>query len=225
VNETLSIVIADEDAATRKSIRGALEADSRLIVCAEAFDAAGAVAAAIEHRPDVCLLDVEMPGNGISAAWEITARLPATAIIMLTASNSDADLFAALRAGASGYLLKDIDRRRLPHILRGVVEGEAALPRTLVSRVIAQFRDTAAPWRSLLDRGAGLRLTSREWQILKLMREELTTNQIARRLSLAPATVRSHRAHILRKLRAEESVDVGSLVKSRRRRDWEPDVE
>jgi DNA-binding NarL/FixJ family response regulator len=205
VTDTLRIVIADGHPPTRASIRRAVESDRRLTVCAEASDAAGAVDAAMEHQPDVCLLDVEMPGNGIAAAWEITARLPQTAVVMLTRSDSDANLFAALRAGASGYLVKDMNRRRLSHTLLGVARGEAALPRTLVTRVIAQFRDTAPPWRSLLDGNGGHRLTSREWQILKLTGEGLTTNQIARRLSLTPATVRSHRAHIIRKLRAADA--------------------
>jgi DNA-binding NarL/FixJ family response regulator len=205
VTDTLRVVIADDQPLTRASIRRAVESDRRVTVCAEASDAAGAVDATIEHQPDVCLLDIEMPGNGIAAAWEITARLPQTAVVMLTATDSDANLFAALRAGASGYLTKDMNRRRLSHTLWGVARGEAALPRKLVARVIAQFRDTAPPWRSLLDDSGAHRLTSREWQILKLVGEDLTTNQIARRLSLTPATVRSHRAHVIRKLRAADA--------------------
>ena len=214
MNDALRIVVADASAETRTRIRSALSSDPRLRVCAEAPDAASAIEAAVEHRPDVCLLDTEMPGNGIAAAWEIAARLPETAVIMLTDSKSDADLFAALRAGVSGYLLKDMDHRRLPQTLWAVTNGETALPRALVTRVIAQFRDTAPPWRSLLGRGRGQRLTSREWQILKLTQEQLTTNQIARRLSLAPATVRSHRAHVIRKLRAAQEDEFGSAADS-----------
>jgi DNA-binding NarL/FixJ family response regulator len=215
VSDTLRIVVADRDAGTRARIRRALASDRHLTVCAEASNAASAIEAAVEHQPDVCLLDTEMPGNGIAAAWEIAARLPDTAVIMLTASNSDTDLFAALRAGVSGYLLKDMDHRRLPQTIRAVTNGETALPRALVTRVIEQFRDPAPPWRSLLDHGRGQRLTSREWQILKLTQEELTTNQIARRLSLTPATVRSHRAHIIRKLRATQDDEVGPAADSR----------
>jgi DNA-binding NarL/FixJ family response regulator len=225
VSDRLRIVIADDHPSTRASIRRVLESDARLIVCAEAWDAAGAVDAAIEHQPDVCLLGIEMPGNGIAAAWEITARLPATAVIMLTASNSDADLFAALRAGVSGYLVKDMDHRRLPHTLWGVAKGETALSRALVTRVIAQFRDPAPPWRTLLDRNGSQRLTSREWQILKLTQDELTTNQIARRLSLTPATVRSHRAHTIRKLRAARRETVDKLSGHGPSGEWEARVE
>jgi DNA-binding NarL/FixJ family response regulator len=213
VRDALRIVVADASAETRARIRSALSSDPRLRVCAEAPDAASAIEAAVEHRPDVCLLDTEMPGNGIAAAWEIAARLPETAVVMLTDSKSDADLFAALRSGVSGYLLKDMDHRRLPETLWAVTKGETALPRALVTRVIEQFRDPAPPWRSLLG-GRGQRLTTREWQILKLTQEQLTTNQIARRLSLAPATVRSHRAHVIRKLRAAHDDEVGSAADS-----------
>ncbi|HEY3183229.1 MAG TPA: response regulator transcription factor [Gaiellaceae bacterium] len=200
----LRVIVADDHAPTVEDVRAALEADPSIEVCATAVDAAGAISAALAHRPDVCVLDISMPGNGLAAAWEISARLPETAVVMLTVSTSDGDLLAALRAGAAGYLLKDMDSSRLPHALRGVVQGEAALPRALVARLIAQFRDRAPSWRLPAGERPHARLTSREWQVLELMQEELTTSQIARRLMLAPATVRSHRSHILRKLRAEE---------------------
>ena len=86
-----------------------LRDDDRFDVCAVAADAAQAVQAALWERPDVCLLDIRMPGNGVAAAWEIAARLPAAKIVMLTVSDDDADLFAALRAGADGYLLKTMN--------------------------------------------------------------------------------------------------------------------
>jgi DNA-binding NarL/FixJ family response regulator len=206
VTGPLRVVVADDHAPTVADVRAALEADPSIVVCATASDAAGAVSAALAHRPDVCLLDISMPGNGLAAAWEISARLPGTAIVMLTVSTSEADLLAALRAGAVGYLLKDMDTARLPHALRGVVHGEAALPRALVARVIAQFRDRAPSWRPRAEEPPHARLTSREWQVLELMQDELTTGQIARRLMLSPATIRSHRSHIFRKLRAAEGI-------------------
>jgi DNA-binding NarL/FixJ family response regulator len=215
VTETLSVVLADDHVPTLEDIRAALEADPGIEVCAAARDAAGAVTAALAHRPDVCVLDIAMPGNGLAAAWEITARLPETAVVMLTVSTSDADVLAALRAGASGYLLKDMDRARLPHALRGVVDGEAAFPRRLVTRLIAQFRDRSPSWRKRAPDRRGGRLTSREWQVLELMQDELSTTQIARRLSLAPATVRSHRSHILKKLREQERTPPADIDEER----------
>ena len=200
----LRVVIADAHEQSAKRMRAVLNGDHGITVCATASDAAGAVDAALEYRPDVCLLDISIPGNGLAAAWEITARLPDVSVIILTASDAEDDLFAALRAGAAGYLIKDMDLERLPHAVRGVVRGEAALPRALMARVIQRFRDPTPPWRAAVEVRRGARLTSREWQVLRLMDEELTTNQIARRLSVTPATVRSHRSHILRKVSERE---------------------
>ena len=104
----LRVLIADDHAPTREDVRRALT-DGGLVVCAEAADAARAVQQALETRPDICLLDVRMPGGGVAAAWEIAARLPTTKVVMLTVSDEDGDLFRALRAGAVSYLVKDID--------------------------------------------------------------------------------------------------------------------
>jgi DNA-binding NarL/FixJ family response regulator len=145
-----------------------------------------------------------MPGGGVRAAWEISARLPQTRIVMLTASRDDRDLFAALEAGAAGYLLKDMDPERLPHALADVFGGHAPLPRELVARLIDQFRDRGPRRRAVVNDGAEARLTSREWQVLDLMRQELPTSEIARRLVLSPVTVRTHVNSILRKLRAPD---------------------
>ena len=148
----------------------------------------------------MCLLDIHMPGNGIAAADAIRRRLPGTAIVMLTVSEDDGDLFDALRAGASGYLLKDIDPARLPHALQGVLEGEAAMPRTLVARVLEEFRSRGSRKRVLLPGRRPPELTPREWEVLELMREGLATAAIAERLFVEPVTVRTHVAAILRKL-------------------------
>jgi two-component system nitrate/nitrite response regulator NarL len=198
------VLIADDHAPTRSDVRGALERDGRFVVVAEVADAVGAVDAAVRERPDLCLLDVRMPGSGVAAAWEITSRLPNTKVVMLTVSESDEDLFAALRAGASGYLLKELDPAQLGRALLEVLEGEAAIPRALVSRLVATFRDPSPRRRALLGREHEGGLTSREWQVLELMRNGLTTGEIADRLFVSRATVRSHVAAILRKLRVPD---------------------
>ncbi len=199
VAERTRVLIADDHAPTRFDLREVLEDDGRFEVCAEAADAPAAVDAAVRERPDLCILDIRMPGRGVAAAWEISARLPETKVVMLTVSEEDGDLFAALRAGASGYLLKGIDPTRLPHALQDVVEGQSAIPRALVGRLVGEFRDRGARRRSLVGE-ATAQLTSREWQVLELLRQELSTPEIARRLVLSQATVRSHVAAILRKL-------------------------
>jgi two-component system nitrate/nitrite response regulator NarL len=143
-------------------------------------------------------------GWGLAAAAAITATVPDTAVVMLTASRDDDDLFEALRAGASGYLLKDMDPARLASTLRGVLAGEAALPAGLVLRVIEQFR--AQPRRRLLRRTIpeAARLTSREAEVLDLMSEGLSTEQMARRLFVSQVTVRTHVRAILKKLRVPD---------------------
>ena len=196
------VLIADDHPPTRDDIKATLDADDRFEVCALAGDAAEAVEAATREHPDLCLLDIRMPGSGIAAAWEITARLPETKVVMLTVSRDDDDLFAALRAGASGYLLKDIDPERLPHALEDVLAGDAAIPRALVSRLVGEFRDRGPRRRTILSGAEPL--TSREWQVLELLRRDLSTAEIARRLVLSQATVRSHVAAILRKLRVPD---------------------
>lgn len=198
----IRVLVADDHAPTRADVREILEADPRFQVVAESADAAAAVERAVAERPDVCLLDVRMPGSGVSAAWEISARLPQTKIVMLTVSREDRHLFAALRAGASGYLLKDMDPGRLPHALSDVLEGKAALPRELTARLVDEFRDRGPRRRRTVAEGPFAALTSREWQVLDLLRQELSTAEIARRLSLSPVTVRTHVNSILKKVRA-----------------------
>ena len=198
------VLVADDHAPTREDIRVAVEADPRFTVVALAGDAAEAVQAALRERPDVVLLDMRMPGGGAAAAWEITARLPGTRAVMLTVSRSDEDLFAALRAGASGYLLKDMPFEELGDELADVLDGKVALPPELVARLVEEFRDSAPRRRALLGQSGGAQLTSREWQVLDFLRQGLTTSDIARRLFVSPATVRSHVAAVLRKLRVPD---------------------
>ena len=193
------IVLADDHPAVRAGVRGALERDG-FIVCAEVGDGPAAVATALQHRPDIVLMDINMPGNGIEATKEIAQQLPDTAIVMLTVSNADNDLFDALCAGASGYLLKDMDPARLPRALRGVLEGEAALPRRLVALVLDEFRQRRRHRRLPLAKTRGVDLTEREWEVLEFLRQGLSTSEIAERMFIAPVTVRTHVSAILKKL-------------------------
>ena len=193
-------------------MRSALESRGRFKVCAESGTAGGAVAAAIEHKPDVALLDIRMPGNGITAAREISANCPQTAIVMLTVSRDESDLFDALLAGARGYLLKDIDPARLPMALDGVLAGEAALPRGLVARLIEEFRTRGKRRRLPLMRQRGVELTDREWEVLEFLHDGLSTAEIADRLSISPVTVRRHVSEILKKLRVTSREEAVKLM-------------
>ena len=202
MSDLVRVVVADDHAAARAGVRAALETGPFEVV-GEAHDAPTAVAAALEHRPDVCLFDIHMPGGGVAAAGQVAASLPGTAIVMLTVSRNDDDFFDALRAGAHGYLLKDMDPVRLPAALHGVLAGEAALPRALAARLVDRFRGHEVHRVPIVGSRCAM-LTSREWEILDLLRDGLSTRQIAERLFLAQATVRSHVASILRKLKVPD---------------------
>jgi DNA-binding NarL/FixJ family response regulator len=209
----LTVLVADDHAPTRAGVRDAL-GDDGFTVVAEAAGADAAVELALRERPDVCLLDVHMPGGGIAAAARITENLPESAVVMLTVSRDDEDLFAALRAGAAGYLLKDMDPARLAPALRGVVAGEAAVPRTLVARVVEEFRSSERRPSLPLVRSRGARLTAREWEVLELLRERLTTGEIAHRLGLSAVTVRRHVSSILAKLRVPDRRAMARLLEA-----------
>jgi DNA-binding NarL/FixJ family response regulator len=185
-----TVVLADDHPVIRLGTRMALMRGG-FEVLAEEADGDAAVRAVLRSRPDVCLLDIYLPGGGIEAAATISREAPATAVVMLTVSTSPADMLAALRAGAKGYLTKDTSPDRLPAALCGVLRGEAALPRELVGRVLDQLRDLPAPETAPL-RVDGVRLTARESEVLRLLRAGLTTLEISERLSLSPVTVRRH---------------------------------
>jgi DNA-binding NarL/FixJ family response regulator len=193
------VLIADDHAPTRAGVRVALEGHG-FVVCAEAADAPTAVEAALRERPDVCLLDIRMPGGGVAAAAAISSQLPEAAIVMLTVSQDEADLFDALRVGAAGYLLKDTDPRRLPTLLSNVIAGEGVLSPMLVARLIEEFRERGRRRRLPLVGSRGIELTSREWEVLDLLRQGVSTKQIAQRLFVTEVTVRTHISAILHKL-------------------------
>jgi len=197
---TARVLIADDHAPTRAGVRHALEAGG-FEICAEAGDGEQAVELARRERPDVCLLDISMPGvGGIAAAAQISEELPEVAIVMLTAYAGDEELFDSLKAGAAGYLLKETDPERLPFALRGILDGEAAVPRRLVARLIDEFRSQGRRRRMPIVGKRGPELTARQWEVLELMGEGHTTTEIGRRLDVSPTTVRRHVSDILAKL-------------------------
>jgi DNA-binding NarL/FixJ family response regulator len=134
-----TVLLADDQVSERTGIRYALE-HAGFSVVAEAVDASGAVAAALEHRPQVCLLDVDMPGGGVEAADRIVAQLPATKIAMLSGSKSEQALVAAIRAGADGFLLRSTPPDRVSVALTALLHGEATLPRSLTGLLVTELR-------------------------------------------------------------------------------------
>src|SRR5439155_17627613 len=146
------------------------------------------------------LLEVRVPGGGIETAAAIRARLAETQVVMLSATSNDDDVFAALQAGASGYLLKGMNPARLGPTLVGVLRGEAALPRELTARLIREFRARARRGETGLVRRGKNELTQREWDVLDCLCEGLSSRQIADRLFISQTTVRRHVGAILNKL-------------------------
>ncbi len=171
MNATPTVVIADDHPPIRLGVRMALMRGGFHVV-GEAADGEGAVESVLRERPDVCLLDVRMPGGGIEAATRLAQLAPATAVVILTVSAGSEDLLAALRAGARGYLPKDMSPDRLPAALRGVLRGEAALPRTFVGRMLHELRALPAPGDGPLRVG-DVELTTRESEILRMLRSGL----------------------------------------------------
>jgi DNA-binding NarL/FixJ family response regulator len=200
VTDRIRVLVAHGHPRARAGIREALQG-AEFESVEEAADASTAVAVALRERPDVCLLDVQMAGGGTAAAREIRAGAPDTVVLMISSGDgSDRDLFEALRAGARGYLSMDIDPTRLPHVLRGVLVGEAAMSRRLVARLIDEF---CTHGRRRRLGGNGTRpasLTWREWEVLELLHEGLSTAEAAKRLTVSPVTVRRHVSAILEKL-------------------------
>ncbi len=182
----------------RSRVKGILEADG-LVVCAESGDAEGTVESALRERPDVCIVGLRMGGDPLAAISRITEELPDTAVIVLTDSQSRDNLVDAVRAGATGYLLQEMNAERIPAAVRGVLSGEAAVPRTLVARLLKEVR-TYGDGRSLLGERGTVQLTPREWEVLHLLAERRSTAEIAARLHLSQVTVRRHISSIVEKL-------------------------
>jgi DNA-binding NarL/FixJ family response regulator len=196
--QPLTVVLADADERQRSTTARDLVRGGFTVVAMTAR-ADGAVAAALAHRPDLCLVEMDLPGGGVRAISEIAIAVPTTTVVAYTDSVADDHLFGALRAGARGYLLKGVEPARLWAALRGVVAGEASVPRHLMRRVLDDYSFHPAPDQAMSDR-----LTAREWDVLELMRQGLTTREIAARLYVAPVTVRSHIAAARRKLDAAD---------------------
>jgi len=198
--EHLSVVIADHDVRQRRFVREALAANG-FVVAAEVGDAASAAAAASRLHPDIVLIEIELPGEALSAIGRIAKALPKTLIVVLSGSGRGEDVVTAFTRGASGYLLKGLDGERLASTLRAAYRGEPAVSRSLVPYLVDEIRRGSVR-RLLLPDGA-VTLTPREWEVGELLREGHTTAEMAERLGVSPVTVRRHVGLLLQKLGAK----------------------
>ena len=191
----LRVVLADSDPLARRTIRDALQ-QSGITVVAEATSGREAVELTAFYRPDAVLMDTT--ADGLEAARIIYDRAPAICVVLLASSPDDNVGLRALRAGAAGYLSKDVDPEVLPRVLRGALEGEAAISRRLAMALIESYR--RAPRGGSGMRPVRSELTDREWEVLDLLAAGAGTEDIARTLVLSTETVRSHLKNLYRKL-------------------------
>ena len=212
---TVRVLLAEPDAPTRAGIRFALE-DAGLEICGEPLDARSASDCAIRERPQVCLIDEGLRGGAIVAVDAIYRRLPDTKLIMLTEAEEPGSLLASIRAGAVGYVRKDLDPARLPATIHGVLAGEAALSRRLTYRLLESLR-TRERGRSAPTTPGGPSITDRELEVLELMTEGLTTSQIARQLAISEVTVRRHVSSAVTKLGVEDRAAAIAVLTGRSR--------
>jgi two-component system response regulator DevR len=189
------LMIVDDHEVVRMGLRAALEVEPDFTVVAEASNGKDAVEKARAHQPDIVLMDVRMDGmDGIQACREIRSELPATRVLMLTSFAEEETVVAALLAGASGYVLKNVARARLLEALRSVARGESLLDSKVTKGVLDKL---VAAQRPAVD---GDDLTAREREVLILIAEGATNKEIAAKLVVSENTARNHVSHILSKL-------------------------
>jgi DNA-binding NarL/FixJ family response regulator len=205
MTEAIRIVVADDHPLFLDGLVATLAADQELVVVATVGDAAAAVRAVRDHRPDLALLDVAMPGGGLEAARQISASDPATRIVMLTSSEDEDDLMAAMKAGARGYVLKGVAGRELRAILKGIHAGETYLAPGLAFGALKELTKPRIP--NPVDA-----LTGREREVLALVASGLSNAEIGGRLGLAEKTVKHYMTSILGKLQVASRVEAALLA-------------
>jgi DNA-binding NarL/FixJ family response regulator len=213
VGRPVKVLLADDQALVRTGFKMLLDVEDDITVVGEAANGAEAVALVRATRPDVVLMDIRMPVlDGIQATREIAAMrgLEQVRVLILTTYDTDAYVFEALQAGASGFLLKDSGPAELLHGIRVVAAGEALLAPTITRRLIAQFTAVRTAHQVAEERLAVL--TQREREVLALVGEGLSNEEIAERLTLSPATARTHVSRAMVKLGARDRAQLVVLA-------------
>ena len=200
VDGQIRVMICDDHALFRRGLKMVLEAEPDIDVIAEAEDGETAVAEVSEHVPDVVLMDVRMPSvDGIEATRRIAEAVPSTKIVMLTVSDEEADLYEAIKAGATGYLLKEISIEEVASAVRAVVAGQSLISPSMASKLLTEFTNLAkrADERTTVPTP---RLTDRELEVLRLVAQGKSNREIAGDLYISENTVKNHVRNILEKL-------------------------
>lgn len=204
-SEPIRVLVVDDHELFRRGIVVLLESDPNIEVIGQAGDGAEAVAIAGSSAPDVVLLDVRMPKlSGIEACAAIKEAVPAAQILMLTMSDEEADLYEAVKSGASGYLLKDSSLEEVAHAVRVVAEGQSLITPSMAAKLIDEFKQLSKADRSPVP---GLRLTDRELEVLRLVARGLNNREISQELFISENTVKNHVRNILEKLQLHSRME------------------
>ncbi|MBP7522326.1 MAG: response regulator [Leptothrix sp. (in: Bacteria)] len=215
----IRILVVDDHTLFRRGLTALLARDAGLDVVGDAGDAGEAQRKAEQLRPDLILLDNHLPGvNGVDALPALQAALPATRILMLTVSEDEADLSAALRAGACGYLLKTIEGDALSAAIRRVMRGEHVIADEMTGKLVAAFRGSPAvaaagtPAAPAAPPSPLALLSPRETEILRAIARGASNKEVARELDIAESTVKIHVQHLLRKLDVSSRVQLAVIA-------------
>jgi two-component system, NarL family, nitrate/nitrite response regulator NarL len=206
----LRLLLVDDQVLFRRGLRALFESRDGFVIVGEASDGAEAIEMARATRPDVVLMDIHMPVcNGVTATAVIKSELPQSRVVALTVSDEDDDLFEAVKNGADGYLLKNLEPDELFGLLRGVLTGEAPISPAVAGRLLREFR--GRHWRTAGSAMTG-GLTPREQEILSLVAAGLSNAEIAGRLWIVEGTVKNHLHNILEKLQLENRVQAAAYA-------------
>ncbi|KDP88918.1 response regulator [Cupriavidus basilensis] len=207
---TIRILLIDDHSLFRSGVRALLARQTDFEIVDEAADGVEGVKRAKQHRPDVILLDLNMPGlSGLETLQLLVEDLPDSAVVMLTVSEEAEELAAALRSGARGYLLKNIEAETLTSAIRRAAVGEAVISQGMTAKLVAQFRaPTNPPPATAAGSADKPRLTSREHEIVRGLTRGESNKEIARDLGVAESTVKIHVQNILKKLNLTSRVQI-----------------
>ena len=195
----IRVLVADDQAVFRRGLYVVLDSEPNIEVVAEAGDGESAIAKAEELAPNVVLMDVRMRVNGIEAARRIRDLLPTTKILMLTVSDDEDDLYEAIKAGANGYLLKEISIEEVAGAINAVVQGQSLISPSMASKLLSEFSSLARQAAEKTQLPAPV-LTARELKVLKLVATGMTNKDVADQLYISENTVKNHVRNILEKL-------------------------
>ncbi len=219
----LRVCVVDDHPMFRMGVVRALEDEAGIHVVGEGATADDAVALFQAHRPEISVLDLSMPGGGHAAIRALRAMDGNALIVVLTASEQDSDVYEALKAGASGYVLKGVEAATLADVLRRVADGETIISNGLAARVLSDLTERLQPDAAVTDAitsdPAMPKLTPREEQILTLVAEGNSNKEIARLLSLREKSIKHVMTRVLKKLQARNRTEAAMLMRDWRQRD------